>query len=54
MQKKKQIDEKKIKNKKISKAVLESEIKRDMERTEREFLKKNEKSIRASFFKGPT
>ena len=53
LQKRNRIDERKLANKRASKVILDAEVKQQMQRTEKEFLRKNAESIRASFFREP-
>ena len=53
LDKRQRIEDKKIGNKRASKAILDLEVKRDMQRNERDFIKKNAASIRATFFREP-
>mmetsp|Transcript_38406 Transcript_38406/g.50375 ORF Transcript_38406/g.50375 Transcript_38406/m.50375 type:complete len:102 (-) Transcript_38406:76-381(-) len=53
IEKRKLIEEKKIGNKRASKVILDFEVKREIKRNEREFIKKNAASLRATFFREP-
>ena len=46
-------EDRKIRNKRASKVILDMEVKREMNRNEKEYLKKNAASVRATFFKEP-